>query len=66
VLPCAVRCDGEYGIDGLFVGVPARLAKGGVEAIVEMALTAEEKSALAASAAAVKELCAAVDRLLPG
>ncbi|HZS12226.1 MAG TPA: malate dehydrogenase [Nitrospirales bacterium] len=66
VLPCAVRCDGEYGINGLFVGVPARLGKGGVEAIVEMALTAEEKSALAASAAAVKELCAAVDRLLPG
>ncbi len=64
VLPCAVRCDGEYGIDGLFVGVPARLGRKGVEAIEQYELSPDEKTALAASAQAVKELCAAVDRML--
>lgn len=64
VLPCAVRCDGEYGINGLFVGVPARLGRKGVEGIEQYDLSPDEKTALAASAQAVKELCAAVDRLL--
>jgi malate dehydrogenase len=64
ILPCAVRCEGEYGIDGLFVGVPAKLGRGGVEAIVEYDLTPEERSALTASASAVKELCDVVDRML--
>ncbi len=64
VLPCAVRCDGEYGIDGLFVGVPARLGRKGVVGIEQYDLSPDEKTALAASAAAVKELCEAVDRLL--
>jgi malate dehydrogenase len=63
VLPCAVKCDGEYGIDGLFVGVPARLGRKGVEGIEQYELSPDEKTALAASAQAVKELCAAVDRL---
>lgn len=63
VLPCAVRCDGEYGIDGLFVGVPAKLGRKGVEGIEQYELSPDEKTALAASAHAVKELCAAVDRL---
>ncbi len=65
VLPCAVRCDGEYGIDGLFVGVPATLGRKGVEGIVQYDLSPEEQKALADSARAVKELCEAVDRLLP-
>jgi malate dehydrogenase len=64
ILPCAVRCDGEYGIEGLFVGVPVRLGGGGVEQVVEYELTAAERAALGTSAAAVKELCDAVDRLL--
>jgi len=64
VLPCAVKCDGEYGVDGLFVGVPAKLGRKGVEGIVQYDLSAEEQKALAASAHAVKELCEAVDRLL--
>jgi malate dehydrogenase len=64
VLPCAVRCDGEYGIDGLFVGVPARLGRKGVEGIEQYDLSPDEKAALTASAAAVKVLCEAVDRLL--
>lgn len=66
VLPCAVRCDGEYGIAGLFVGVPAKLGRKGVEGIEQYDLSPDEKTALAASAQAVKELCAAVDRLLQG
>ena len=64
VLPCAVKCDGEYGIDGLFVGVPAKLGRKGVEGIEQYQLSPEEQKALAASAHAVKELCEAVDRLL--
>jgi malate dehydrogenase len=64
VLPCAVKCDGEYGIDGLFVGVPAKLGRKGVEGIEQYDLSPDEKTALAASARAVKELCDAVDRLL--
>ena len=64
ILPCAVRCEGEYGIRGLFVGVPTKLGGRGAEAIVEYELTTEERAALTTSAAAVKELCDAVDRLL--
>lgn len=64
ILPCAVRCDGEYGIHGLFVGVPVKLGQRGAEAVIEYELTRDERAALDTSAAAVKELCAAVDRLL--
>ncbi len=64
ILPCAALCEGEYGIHGLFVGVPARLGAGGVEAIVQYDLTSDERAALAASAAEVRDLCTAVDRIL--
>ena len=64
ILPCAVRCDGEYGIHGLFVGVPVKLGQHGAEAVIEYELTRDERAALDTSAAAVKELCGAVDRLL--
>lgn len=64
ILPCAVRCDGDYGIRGLFVGVPVKLGQHGAEAVIEYELTRDERAALDTSAAAVKELCAAVDRLL--
>jgi malate dehydrogenase len=64
ILPCAVRCDGEYGIRGLFVGVPTKLGRRGAEAIIEYELTTEERAALMTSAAAVQELSDAVDRLL--
>ncbi len=64
VLPCAALCEGEYGLNGVVIGVPVRLGRGGVEAIVEYDLTAQERSALAQSAAAVKELCGTVDKLL--
>ncbi len=64
VLPCAALCEGEYGLLDVIVGVPVRLGRGGAEAIIEYELSADERAALATSAAAVKELCAAVDRLL--
>lgn len=64
VLPCAVLCEGEYGLRDVVVGVPVKLGRGGAEAIVEYELTSDERAALNASASAVRELCAAVDRLL--
>jgi malate dehydrogenase len=60
VLPCAVFLQGEYGVDGLFVGVPVVLGRQGMERIIEITLTDAERTAFAASAAAVKEL---VDKL---
>jgi malate dehydrogenase len=56
VLPCAVLLRGEYGIDGLVVGVPIVLGASGVERIIEVALTTDEQAALQASAGAVKSL----------
>jgi malate dehydrogenase len=55
-LPCTAYLEGEYGIHGLFVGVPVKLGVGGIEQIVEIKLTREEQAALEKSAAAVKEL----------
>ena len=55
-LPCAAYLEGEYGIQGLFVGVPCKLGAKGIEQIIEIKLTAEEDAALKKSAAAVKEL----------
>ena len=56
ILPCAAYLQGEYGISGLFVGVPVKLGSSGIEQIIEIKLTAEEKAALDKSAAAVTEL----------
>ncbi len=56
ILPCAVYLEGEYGINGLFVGVPVKLGAGGVEEIIQINLTAEERAALQKSAASVQEL----------
>jgi malate dehydrogenase len=64
ILPCAVAANGEYGIKGLFVGLPVVLGRKGVEKIIEMKLNTEEKAALDKSAAAVKELCETVDKLM--
>jgi malate dehydrogenase len=60
VLPCAVHLQGEYGVDGLFVGVPVVLGEGGMQRVIEITLTAEERAAFERSAGAVKEL---VDKL---
>jgi malate dehydrogenase len=56
IMPCAVYLQGEYGIDGLFVGVPAKLGAQGLEQIVEIELTEDERALLQKSANAVKEL----------
>jgi malate dehydrogenase len=56
VLPCSAYLEGEYGIKGLFVGVPCKLGAGGIEKIYEIKLTDEETAALHKSSGAVKEL----------
>jgi malate dehydrogenase len=56
ILPCAVSLEGEYGIKGVVVGVPAKIGKNGMEQVIELKLTAEESSALKKSAEAVREL----------
>jgi len=56
VLPCAAYLDGEYGVHGLFVGVPVVLGNGGIERIIEIALTPEEQAEFDRSTAAVQEL----------
>jgi malate dehydrogenase len=56
ILPCAVYLDGEYGIKGAVVGVPAKVGKDGIEQIIELKLTADESAALKKSAGAVREL----------
>jgi malate dehydrogenase len=63
LLPCAALCNGEYGIDGLFVGVPVKLGKDGVEEIVEIELSDSEKADLQRSADAVRELVDAMAAL---
>jgi malate dehydrogenase len=60
ILPCAAYLQGEYGISGLYVGVPVKLGAKGIEQIIEIKLTAEEKAGLDKSAAAVKELVAVI------
>ncbi|GAG19467.1 unnamed protein product, partial [marine sediment metagenome] len=57
-LPVAAHLEGEYGINGVFVGVPAKLGKNGIEQIIEIKLTPEEDAALKKSADAVRELIA--------
>ena len=56
VLPCTALLDGEYGIDGLYMGVAVRLGAAGIEAVVELELTEDEQAALEASAEAVREV----------
>jgi malate dehydrogenase len=60
ILPCAAYLEGEYGISGLYVGVPCKLGSKGLEQIVQIKLTAEEQAALNKSAEAVKDLCAVI------
>ena len=64
ILPCATLCRGEYGVDQLFVGVPVKLGRRGVEEVVQLKLTSEEQAALMKSAAGVRELCSLVDGMI--
>jgi malate dehydrogenase len=56
VLPCAAYLEGEYGVNGLYVGVPCKLGANGIEQIYQIKLTADETAALHKSAGAVQEL----------
>jgi malate dehydrogenase len=56
VLPCTALLEGEYGIEGLYMGVPVKLGRGGIEAIVELDLSDDERSALRRSADAVQDV----------
>ncbi len=56
ILPCTVLLEGEYGIDGLYMGVPVKLGAAGIEEVVKLRLSADEKKALKASAAAVRDV----------
>jgi malate dehydrogenase len=60
ILPCAAYLEGEYGIKGLYVGVPVKLGEKGIEQIIQIKLSPEEKAALDKSAEAVKELVAVI------
>ena len=60
ILPCAAYLEGEYGIEGLFVGVPVKLGAKGIEQIMQIELTGEEQAALKRSAGEVKELVEAM------
>jgi malate dehydrogenase len=60
ILPCAAYLQGEYGIEGYYIGVPCKLGASGLEKIIEIKLTEEEDLALKKSADAVKELCSVI------
>ena len=60
ILPCAAYLEGEYGLQGLFVGVPCKLGRAGLEEVVQLELTADEKAQLDSSASAVRGLVEAL------
>nr|MBA2275458.1 malate dehydrogenase [Chloroflexota bacterium] len=63
ILPCAAYLQGEYDVDGLFVGVPVKLGRRGIEEIIEIELTDEERAAFQESAASVQELVDTLARM---
>jgi len=64
VIPCAVQLNGEYGVKGLYIGVPVVIGSGGVERIVEVEFNAEEKAMFDKSVAAVKSLIDATNKIV--
>ena len=58
VIPCASLCEGEFGVDGFFIGVPTVIGSGGVEKVLEFSLTDEEKAGLNKTLDAVKKTIA--------
>ena len=64
VIPVCAKLEGEYGVNGLFVGVPAVIGANGVEKIIELDLTDEEKAALAKSVGGVRKTCDEADSML--
>jgi malate dehydrogenase len=65
ILPCSVHLHGEYGVTGVFSGVPARLGSGGLVEVVEMDLSGEDQAALHRSAAAVEEIVGVIEANRP-
>ena len=65
ILPCCAWCDQEYGVGGGFVGVPVVLGAAGVEKVIELRLTGDEKKLFDASVEHVKQLTAQVDKMCP-
>ena len=63
ILPCCIKMEGQYGLHDVYVGVPVKLGKNGIEEVIELKLTPEETSLLHASAASVKEVMNAYDNL---
>ena len=61
VLACACLCEGEFGVDGLYVGVPCVIGAGGLERIIEIDLDADEQAQFDASVAHVRELVSQID-----
>jgi malate dehydrogenase len=61
IFPCCIKLEGEYGLENMFVGVPVKLGKNGVEQVIEVALNEEEKELLKASANAVKKIMEILD-----
>ena len=64
IIPVCVKLEGEYGVNGLYVGVPAIIGAGGVEQVIELDLTESEKAALAKSVAGVRKTCDEADTML--
>jgi malate dehydrogenase len=64
ILPSTVLCQGEYGLNDIFIGVPAKLGSKGVEGIIELNLTDEENKALQNSAEGVRAECAEVNEII--
>ena len=63
ILPCAAYLEGEYGIQGLFIGVPVKLGRNGIEEVIQIRITEAEQAALNKSAAAVRELVEVLKKL---
>ena len=61
IFPCCIRLEGEYGLENMFVGVPVKLGKNGVEQVIEIALNDEEKELLNNSANSVKKVMEILD-----
>jgi malate dehydrogenase len=65
ILPCAAYLEREYGVQGLYFGVPVMIGAGGVEKVIEIELSSAEKKAFEVSLSRVKELVQTMERLLP-
>jgi len=66
ILPCAAYLEGEYGVRGVYVGVPVQIGAGGVEKVIEIALTDDEQKQFRVSVSHVEELVQAMDKVIAG